>query len=150
MSIKEQIINDLKDAMRAQDKAKVSALRLITAAIKQIEVDERIEVDETRLIVILSKLLKQRHESITQFQAASRNDLVKQEQYEIDIIQKYLPQPLPQEQLNEIIEKALSSVEAKSMADMGKVMAIIKPKLQGRADMAKVSSIIKDKLTNTP
>lgn len=147
MSIKNQITNDLKDAMRAQDKSRVIVLRLITAAIKQVEVDERIEVDETRLLVILSKLLKQRQESITQFKAASRDDLVKQEQYEIEIIQKYLPQPLPEEKLNEIIEKALSSVDAKSMADMGKVMAILKPELQGRADMAKVSSIIKDKLT---
>lgn len=150
MSIKEQITNDLKDAMRAQDKAKVNALRLITAAVKQIEVDERIEVDEARLLVILSKLLKQRQESITQFKAAKRDDLVEKEQYEIDIIQNYLPQPLPQEKLNEIIEKTLSSVEAKSMADMGKVMAIIKPEIQGRADMAKVSSIIKEKLTSTP
>ncbi|KTC65362.1 Transamidase GatB domain protein (plasmid) [Legionella adelaidensis] len=147
MTIKERINNDLKDAMRAKDKKKLEALRLITAAIKQIEVDERIEVDDTRMLVILDKMAKQRNESLTQFKAAGRDDLVAQEQFELDIIKAYLPEPLSEEEINQLIEEAILSSAAKQMSDMGKVMAELKPKLQGRADMAKVSALIKAKLS---
>lgn len=146
MTIKAQINEDLKDAMRARDKEKLAALRLITAAIKQVEVDERIEIDEQRMLVILDKLAKQRNESIAQFQKAERDDLVAQEQFELDIISHYLPTPLTDTEINQLVDQALVESQAKVMADMGKVMAILKPKLQGRADMGKVSALIKTKL----
>ena len=147
MTIKEQINTDLKDAMRARDQQKLNALRLVTAAIKQIEVDERIEVDEARLLDILTKIAKQRNESITQFQAAGRDDLVQQEQYELDLLKQYLPEPLTDAEIAQLIEKVLSDVEASKISDMGKVMAELKPLMQGRADMGKVSAMIKSKLS---
>ncbi|MBA2709951.1 MAG: GatB/YqeY domain-containing protein [Tatlockia sp.] len=147
MTIKDCISNDLKDAMRARDQKKLDALRLITAAVKQIEVDERIEVDEERMLVILDKLSKQRKESISQFQAAGRTDLVDQEQFELDIITHYLPDPLTDVEVETHISKAINEVGATKMSDMGKVMAILKPKLQGRADMTKVSALIKARLS---
>ena len=147
MTIKEQINTDLKDAMRARDQQKLNALRLVTAAIKQIEVDERIEVDEARLLDILTKIAKQRNESITQFQAAGRDDLVQQEQYELDLLKQYLPEPLTDAEIAQLIEKVLSDVEASKISDMGKVMAELKPLMQGRADMGKVSAMIKAKLS---
>ncbi|KTD14310.1 GatB/YqeY domain-containing protein [Legionella israelensis] len=147
MTIKEQITNDLKDAMRAKDKKKLEALRLITAAIKQIEVDERIEVDDDRLLSILDKMAKQRRESIEQFEKAGREDLVDQEQYELDVISNYLPEPLTEEEIRQLIDETMQQLDAKTMADMGKVMAQLKPKLQGRADMSEVSKIIRAKLS---
>jgi len=146
MTIKERINNDLKDAMRARDKETLNALRLITAAIKQIEVDERIDVDEARMLVILDKLAKQRNESITQFKAAGRTDLVDQEQFELNLISKYLPEPLTEAEIIQLVDEAVTTVEAKKMSDMGKVMTQLKPLMQGRADMAKVSAMIKSKL----
>ncbi len=147
MTIKERISNDLKDAMRARDQHKLDALRLITAAIKQIEVDERIDVDEARMLVILDKLAKQRNESIAQFSSAGRDDLVKQEQFELDIIHQYMPEPLSDAEIATLVEQAFIDVDAKVMSDMGKVMAQLKPLMQGRADMAKVSAMIKAKLS---
>ncbi len=147
MTIKERINNDLKDAMRARDKDKWGAMRLITAAIKQVEVDERIDVDEARMLVILDKLAKQRNESISQFKAAGRDDLVSQEQFELDIITQYLPEPLSEEEVIAHVEQAIAAVGALKMSDMGKVMAQLKPLMQGRADMAKVSAMIKTKLS---
>ena len=147
MTIKERLNSDLKDAMRARDKEKLGALRLITAAIKQIEVDERIEVDETRMLVILDKLAKQRNESISQFKSAGRDDLVKQEQFELDLLTHYLPEPLSDEEITQLVEKALIAVDAKKLSDMGSVMAQLKPLMQGRADMSKVSAMIKEKLS---
>ncbi len=147
MTIKERINNDLKDAMRARDKDKLGAMRLITAAIKQVEVDERIDVDEARMLVILDKLAKQRNESISQFKAAGRDDLVSQEQFELDIITQYLPEPLSEEEVIAHVEQAIAAVGALKMSDMGKVMAQLKPLMQGRADMAKVSAMIKTKLS---
>ncbi|WED43391.1 GatB/YqeY domain-containing protein [Legionella cardiaca] len=147
MTIKDRISNDIKDAMRARDKMKLDTLRLITAAVKQVEVDERIDVDEERMLVILDKLAKQRKESIAQFQAAGRDDLVAQEQFELDLISHYLPEPLSQEQVEALIGKAIAEVGAEKMSDMGKVMALLKPQLQGRADMTKVSALIKAKLS---
>ncbi|HAT8180564.1 TPA: GatB/YqeY domain-containing protein [Legionella pneumophila] len=147
MTIKEQINNDIKDAMRAKDKNLLNALRLISAAVKQIEVDERIEIDDERMLVILDKMSKQRKESIAQFEKANRDDLVAQEQFELNVIAKYLPEPLTSDEIEKLISAAIKSTGAEKMSDMGKVMAILKPKLQGRADMAQVSAQIKAKLS---
>ena len=147
MTIKTQISNDLKDAMRARDQKKLDALRLIMAAVKQIEVDERIEIDDSRMLVILDKLAKQRNESITQFNAANRDDLVAQEVFELDIIKHYLPEPLSDAGITSLIEQAFAAVNAQAMSDMGKVMAQLKSVMQGRADMSKVSAMIKAKLS---
>ena len=146
MTMKDQIINDLKDAMRARDKKKLDALRLIAAAIKQIEVDERIDIDDARMLVILDKLAKQRNESISQFSAAGRDELVAQEEFELALINQYLPEPLSDSEVTSIVEQAFIAVGAEKMSDMGKVMAELKPLLQGRADMAKVSAMIKARL----
>lgn len=147
MSIKEQLNNDIKDAMRARDKAKLSTLRLISAAIKQVEVDERIAVGDERLLAILDKLVKQRRESIAQFQSAGRDDLVAQEQAELEYIRLYLPEPLSDSQIEASIIKAIADAGAEKISDLGKVMALLKPQLQGRADMAKVSALTKAKLS---
>lgn len=146
MTIKERINSDLKDAMRARDQQKLNALRLITAAIKQIEVDERIDVDEARMLTVLDKLAKQRNESISQFESAGRTDLVQQEQFELEIIRQYLPEPMTDGEITHLVEQTLAELEAKAISDMGKVMARLKPIMQGRADMAKVSAMIKTKL----
>ncbi len=147
MTIKDQINSDLKDAMRARDQHKLDALRLITAAIKQIEVDERIDVDEARMLDILVKLAKQRNESITQFKTANRDDLVQQEQFELDIIHQYMPEPLTEAEILQLIETTLSELNASKISDMGSVMAQLKPLMQGRADMSRVSALIKSKLS---
>ena len=146
MSMKNQISNDLKDAMRAGDQKKRDALRLVMAAIKQIEVDERIELDDTRVLVILDKLVKQRNESISQFSAAGRHDLVEQEEFELSIISPYLPEPLTDDEISNMVEQAIITVNAEKMNDMGKVMAELKAPMQGRADMSKVSALIKARL----
>ena len=146
MTMKDQIINDLKDAMRARDKKKLDALRLIAAAIKQIEVDERIDIDDARMLTILDKLAKQRNESISQFRAAGRDELVAQEEFELALINQYLPEPLSDEEVASLVETAMLTVGAEKMSDMGKVMAELKPQLQGRADMSKVSAMIKARL----
>lgn len=147
-TVKDNILADLKDAMRARDQKKLNALRLITSAIKQIEVDERVVVDDARLLFILDKMAKQRNESIQQFKLANRTDLIEQEQFELDVIAHYLPEPLNDADIAHHIEQAIVMVEAKQMNDMGKVMAHLKPLLQGRADMSKVSAMIKAKLTS--
>lgn len=146
MSIKERLNNDIKDAMRAKDKNLLTTLRLITAAIKQIEVDERIEVTEDRMLVILDKMTKQRKESISQFEKANRDDLVAQEQYELEILAKYMPEPLSAAEVEQLVHNAIASTGAEKMADMGKVMNHLKSSLQGRADMSQVSAMIKAKL----
>ena len=147
MTIKERLSNDIKDAMRAKDKNLLTTLRLITAAVKQIEVDERIEVTEERMLVILDKMTKQRKESITQFEKANRDDLVAQERFELEILAKYLPEPLSAAEVEQLVKEAISSTGAEKMADMGKVMAQLKTKLQGRADMTQVSALIKAQLS---
>ena len=146
MSIKERLNNDIKDAMRAKDKNLLTTLRLITAAIKQIEVDERIEVSEERMLVILDKMTKQRKESISQFEKASRDDLIAQEQYELEILAKDMPEPLSAAEVEQLVHDAIASTGAEKMADMGKVMNHLKSSLQGRADMSQVSAMIKAKL----
>lgn len=147
MTIKNQVNEDLKNAMRAREKNKLDALRLIMAAVKQIEVDERIEIDDARMLVILDKLAKQRNESISQFKAAERHDLVEQEEYELGLINHYLPEPLTEAEITALIEEAFTAVNAQVMSDMGKVMAHLKSSMQGRADMSKVSAMIKAKLS---
>jgi uncharacterized protein YqeY len=147
MTIKERLNNDIKDAMRAKDKNLLTTLRLITAAIKQIEVDERIEVDDVRMLAILDKMNKQRKESIAQYEKANREDLVAQEQFELTVLANYLPEPLSTDEIDRLITKAITDTNAEKMADMGKVMAQLKAPLQGRADMAQVSAQIKAKLS---
>ena len=144
--IRDNIDVALKTAMRAQDKKTLTALRLITAAIKQVEVDERVVVDDVRLLVILDKMSKQRRESISQFQVANRQDLIEQEEFELSLINQFLPPPLSEQEIESLITKAIQDTGASVMADMGKVMAILKPILQGRADIGKVSTTVKSKL----
>jgi len=146
MNLKDRIETELKEAMRARDKQTVAALRLITAAVKQIEVDERIELDDARMLAILDKLAKQRQESISQYQAANRDDLVEQENFELTLIKRYLPEPLSEKEVNALLTEAFYETGAESMRDMGKIMAYLKPRLQGRADMSAISALIKAKL----
>jgi len=146
MSIKDRIDHDLKEAMRNRDQKKVAALRFVTAAIKQVEVDERVELDDARILALLDKMSKQRMDAIEQYQKANRDDLVEQETYELELIKAYLPEPLSESEINAIITEAFYETGAASMRDMGKIMAYLKPIFQGRADMGVVSALIKDKL----
>ena len=138
--------DDVKDAMRARDKPRLATLRLITAAIKQQEVDERIELDDTQLLSLLDKMCKQRRQSISQFEKAARDDLIAQEVSELDIIKTYLPEQLGEAEIAALIDETMAATGATSIKDMGKVMGQIKPKLQGRADMGAVSAMIKARL----
>lgn len=149
MTIKDQLNADVKDAMRARDQKKLGVLRLITAAVKQIEVDERIDVDDARMLVIFDKMSKQRLESISQFKSAGRDDLVQQEEFELEIIRHYMPTPLSQAEIDDMIAAAFASIQIQTMADMGKIMAHLKPQMQGRADMALVSAAVKAQLNIT-
>jgi len=146
--IKTQISNDVKEAMRNKEKGRLAALRFILAAFKQKEVDERIELNDEQSIAILNKMAKQHRDSIEQFSKASRDDLIIKEQQELGIIELYLPKKLPSEKVNLLIEETISEAGANSPKDMGKVMSLLKGKLQGRADMSEVSKLIKDKLGN--
>lgn len=143
MPLKEQIQDDMKAAMRARDKQRLGTIRLILAAIKQREVDERIELNDAQTFAVLEKMLKQRRESLTQYQSAGREDLAAQESFEIEIIQTYLPTPLSEADLDALIASAMAATGAQSVRDMGKVMALIKDQAQGRADMALVSARVK-------
>ena len=145
-SLKNRIQEDVKTAMRAGEKARLAALRLITAAIKQVEVDSRKEMGDSDVIAVLDKMCKQRRESIEHYSKADRNDLVEVEEAELAIITEYLPQALTEKEIAALIEDAIRETGASSIKDMGKVMAIIKPKAQGRADMGKLSGQIKAKL----
>ena len=146
MSLKDRILQDVKDAMRARDKPRLATIRLITAAIKQQEVDERIELNDTQVLALLDKMCKQRRESISQFEKAARDDLIAQEESELALIQTYLPEQLGEDEITALIEAAMADTGAASIKDMGKVMGQLKPKLQGRADMGAVSALIKAKL----
>jgi len=146
MSTKDRIQSDLKEAMRAKDKPRLAAMRLITAAIKQREVDERIELDDEQVTLVLDKMAKQRRESIAQFEKAGRDDLIAQETFELELIQSYLPEQLGDEEIDTLIDNALHATGASGIKDMGKVMGQLKPLLQGRADMAAVSARIKARL----
>ncbi len=146
MSLKNRITEDMKTAMRARDTARLGAIRLLLAAIKQIEVDQRIEPDDTVIIGIIEKMIKQRKDSISQFQGAGRQDLVDAERFEVEVISAYMPQPLSAAEVAAIITAAVAESGARSMQEMGRVMAIVKPQLAGRADMGQVSAAIKAKL----
>lgn len=143
MSLKDRIQDDMKAAMRARDKTRLGAIRLILAAVKQREVDERIVLSDAQTLVVLEKMIKQRRESLAQYQSAGRQDLATQEAFEIDLIQSYQPAPLPEAELEALIAAAMAATGAQSVRDMSKVMAIIKDQAQGRADMATVSARVK-------
>ena len=147
MSLKDRIQQDVKDAMRAKEKQRLATIRLITAAIKQREVDERIELDDEQVLMVLDKMCKQRRESISQFEKAGRDDLIAREASELEIIQGYLPEQLGEAEIAAMIDSVMADTGASSIKDMGKVMGQLKPKLQGRADMAAVSALIKSKLS---
>jgi len=144
--LKDKIREDMKAAMRAGEKGRLGTIRLILAAVKQREVDDRIELDNNQVLEILDKMQKQRRESISQYEAAGRDDLAAQEASEIALIQEYLPQQLDQGEIESLIQAAITDSGAESMRDMGKVMGILKPQMQGRADMGQVSGLIKAKL----
>ena len=146
-SLKEQITEAMKNAMRAKEKELLGTIRLILAEVKRIEVDERIDIDDARLLAVLDKMVKQRRDSISQFEDAGRQELADKEKAEIAVIQNFLPEALSKEELTAMIEDAITSTGAESMKDMGKVMGIIKPKIQGRADAGVVSGMIKAKLS---
>ena len=145
--LKSRILDDVKAAMKAKDKERLATLRLITAAIKQREVDDRAELNEEQVLAILEKMIKQRRDSITQYESAGRQELADQEKSEIAIIEAYMPEGLSEEEIAELITQAIAETGAESMRDMGKVMGLLKPKMQGRADMGKVSGLIKQKLS---
>jgi uncharacterized protein YqeY len=142
-SIKERIRDDMKASMKSGDKARLGVIRMMMAAIKQVEVDERVELADDRVIVVLDKMLKQRRESIKQYRDANRVDLAEIEEAEILVIQDFLPQALSEAEIDQMVAKAIADTGATSIKDMGGVMAILKPQMQGRADMALVSARIK-------
>jgi len=146
-SPKQRIQEDMKAAMRAKDKQRLGVIRLMTAAIKQREVDERISLDDSQVIAALDKMLKQRRDSLAQYEQAGRQDLAEQEAFEIKVIQEYMPQPLSEAELTGLIETAITETGASTVKDLGKVMGFIKPKVQGRADMKVLSQTIKQRLS---
>jgi len=146
MSLLNQLKDAQKDAMRSKDKLSLGTIRMALAAVKQREVDERIELTETDVLQILTKMVKQRQESIAQFTKGGRDDLAQQEQQEIEVIKRFLPAALSTEEVEKIVDAAIAKTGAQSIKDMGKVMGAIRSELQGRADMGEVSAIIKDKL----
>ncbi len=146
--LQKQIQDAVISAMKSGEKERLKIIRLMTSSMKQIEVDERIELDDARIIAILDKMVKQRRESISQFKTAGRDDLVKQENYEIDIIQEFLPQALSEEEVDTIVSQAIEQTGASSIKDMGKVMGLVRPQIIGRADMGEVSGRIKSTLSS--
>ena len=145
-SLKAQINEAMKAAMRAKEKERLGTIRLVLAEIKKVEVDERIDPDDVRVTSILDKMVKQRRDSIKQFTDAGRNELAAKEQSEIEVIQEFLPQPLNEGEIASLIDEAIASTGAASMQDMGKVMGLLKPQMAGRADMGKISGLIKQRL----
>ena len=147
-TIKDRLQEDIKTAMREKDDSKRSALRFIMAALKQKEVDERVELTDADVLKILDKMTKQRRDAITQFTAANRQDLADKEQYELDILQQYLPKALSHTEVDQAIHEAILSTHANGVKDMGKVMGVLKPQLQGRADLGQVSQRVKELLAS--
>ena len=147
MNLRLQISEDMKTAMRAKDTARLSAIRLLMAAIKQREVDERIELTDTDVLAIIDNMMKQRRDSFSQFEAAGRNDLADVEKFEMGVLLGYMPQQLSAAEIDSAIEQAIGASGAASAQDMGKVMAVLKPQLAGRADIGKVSAQVKARLT---
>ncbi|HEB95335.1 MAG TPA: GatB/YqeY domain-containing protein [Sedimenticola thiotaurini] len=144
--LKQRIQDDMKAAMKGGDKRRLGAVRLALAAIKQREVDERIELDDSQVLAVLDKMVKQRRDSIEQYQKAGRDELAEQEQYEIGVLQEYLPEALGEEEIAALVEEAIGESGASTMRDMGRVMGLLKPKLQGRADMGAVSALVRKRL----
>ena len=147
MSLKNRIQEDVKVAMRARDRDRLAVLRLVTAAIKQKEVDERVEMDDTAVLAVLDKMAKQRRESLEQYEKHGREDLAQQERFELELLKDYLPEPLSEDALSELISQAIADSGASSMKDMGAVMGQLREKVQGRADMKAVSNAVRAKLT---
>lgn len=145
--LKDQITDAMKDAMRAKDKQRLGTVRLILAELKRIEVDERIELDDERIITVMDKMLKQRRDSVSQFEAAGRQELADVEKAEISVIQSFMPAALTEAEIEQFVSDAIANTGAEGMKDMGKVMGQLKPQLQGRADMAEVSKLIKARLS---
>ena len=148
LELKQQIQEDLKDAMRSRDSNRVTTLRMLLAAIKQREIDEQITLSESQLLAVIEKQVKLRRDAVQQFTAGGRPELAAKENSEIEILQAYLPQQLSTDEITSIVVEAINEIAATSIRDMGKVMGLIKPKLQGQADMSVVSAIVKAKLNN--
>jgi len=146
VSLRQTVLTDIKTVMKSGDKPRLATLRLLSAAIKQWEVDERIELDDSQVLQVLDKMVKQRRESIRHFADAGRDELVTQEEFEISILQHYLPEPLGEAELAVLLDKAIADSGAQSLAQMGKVMALLKPQVQGRADMGALSQQVKARL----
>ena len=147
MGLRSRLDDDIRTAMKAREQEKLAALRLMLSAVKQREVDERITLDDAGVIGVVEKMIKQRRDSIAQFEKAQRHDLAEREKYEISVLEGYLPQQLSAAEIDAIIAEAVASTGAKTAGDMGKVMGVVKPKLAGRADMGKVSAAVKAKLS---
>ena len=146
-TLKNRLQEEMKAAMRAKEKERLGVIRLVNAAIKQREVDERIELDDEQVLAVMDKMLKQRRESISQYEAASRDDLASKEKAEIEVIQEFMPEPLSDAEIEQLIKEALAQTGAASMKEMGKVMGVLQPKMKGRADMGAVSTKIKSFLS---
>ncbi|MDQ3267640.1 MAG: GatB/YqeY domain-containing protein [Pseudomonadota bacterium] len=146
MNLTQQIREDMKTAMRAKDSVRLGTIRLLLAAIKQREVDERIELSDADVIAVINKMIKQRRDSITQFEAAARQELADIEKFEISVLQAYMPQPMTEAEVEIAVIDAIASSGVQSAQEMGKVIALLKPKLAGRADMSKVSALVKARL----
>lgn len=146
LTLKTKITEDMKTAMRAKDQARLSTVRMLLAQIKQIEIDQQITLDDTGVLAVINKMIKQRQDAMTQFQNAKRDDLAEKEQSEIELLNHYLPPALDEVEIDRLIAAAIHETNASSMKDMGQVMTILRPQLQGRADMAKVSQKLKQKL----
>ena len=145
-TLKARITDDMKAAMRAKEKERLGVIRMALAAIKQREVDDKIELDDTQVTAVIEKMLKQRRDSIEQFESAGRTELADQEKFEVSVLQEYMPEALSEEEIAAAIDKAIADTGAASIKDMGKLMGTLKPQLQGRADMGAVSGLIKQKL----
>ena len=148
MSLKTRINEDMKAAMKAREAARLAAIRLLMAAMKQKEVDERIELDDAGVIGVIEKMLKQRKDSITQYEAAKRQDLADVEKFEVEVLTAYMPQAMSAAEVEAIVARAVAESGAKGPADMGKVMALVKPQIAGRADMGEVSKLVKTRLAS--
>lgn len=147
MTLKERINEDMKAAMRARETARLGAIRLLMAAIKQKEIDERITLDDTGIVLVIDKMIKQRRDSISQYESAGRTDLVDVEKFEVEVLAAYCPAPMTTEEVQKAVADAVAETGAKSIADMGKLMAVLKPRLAGKADIAEVSRLVKQALS---
>ncbi len=145
--LKKRITDDMKSAMKAKDRQALKAVRMILEAIKQKEIDERIELDDAQVMTVIQKMVKQRKDSISQFSDAGRTDLVEIEEAELEIINNYMPEQLSDEEVESVVDRAINDSGANSMKDMGKLMGMLKPRLQGKADMSTVSQLIKSRLS---